>query len=108
MHPVQLVIAVRGEDQRAHRLDAPRDDAQYVQGGGIGPLQIFEDDHDRDAFAELVQELRSKFVRPGLSAGEPFELASNDAGNVDERAEWPRRRQRVASAPDHSRAGWEP
>src|SRR3712207_3858853 len=48
--------AVCSHDHEPHPLQGPPEELQKLQGGGIGPVQVVEDDEQRPALGSLTQE----------------------------------------------------
>ena len=96
-----LVVADDADGERAGLRDASQHEPQEVDGALIGPLQVVEDEHRRRSAQIVVDGVENvvgliAFGQHGLGGGcEPV-------GEVVNRAERSRRRQRVARAPQHA------
>ena len=103
--PAHLVVAVGEDDERRSGLDSAREQADEVERGAVGTVQILEHDHVRRPPAKLVEERGEHVDRPGSPLDEPLELAAGLACDVGERAERPRRLERLARAGEDARRG---
>ena len=97
MRPMQLVVAVRRDQQHGKRIDAAREQAEHVQRGPVSPVQVLEHDDRRPAAQLLGQGCDDRPGRRTLGH-DRRELASGLVGDVDERPEDAGRVQRVARA----------
>jgi hypothetical protein len=61
MAGVDRVVAQRQQQQRRKPLDAPRDVAEHVQRGVVGPVRVLDDQHRRDR-RQLVQQRAEHLV----------------------------------------------
>ena len=61
--PAHLVVAVGEDDERRSGLDSAREQADEVERGAVGTVQILEHDHVRRPPAKLVEE-RRQHARP--------------------------------------------
>ena len=64
--PVQLVGAVGTDDGQPLGPRVPGEEGQHVTGGAVGPVQVLDDEEDRDALAERSQEHEQPFEDPRL------------------------------------------
>ena len=96
--PVELVVAVGGDYEGGERLDAPRDDSQYVEGRLVRPVHVLDHDDGRfDAF-QLAHHRGRDLVWLDAAGRGPLEIAAGCVSDVEERAERPRGVERVARA----------
>jgi hypothetical protein len=95
---VELIVAVGGDHKRRQRLDPARQQPHDVERRLVGPVQILE--HDDRGSAQLGRQRGREVTRRRAVRDQLGELAAH----VDERAERPRRVERVARAPQHPRA----
>ena len=100
---VEVVVAIRGDDQGGRRLDLPREQPQDVEGGLVGPVQVLEHQHGRCSARELAQQCRRHLVRSRAARGDLGEVATCVFGHVEQRTQGARREQRVARAPQDPR-----
>ncbi len=101
MVAVDLIAAIRGDQERGERVDPAGDDPENVQRRLVGPVNVLEDD-DRDLALELLHERRRKLVRPRGGGCDSLELAAGHAGDVEKGAQRARGEQRVAGAPEET------
>ncbi len=101
-----LVVAVGRDERRRGRGDPPAQVAQQVEGPAVGPVHVLEDDDGRPAAAvQLVEQRREH----GIGRRRPVRRSLHRSRNgraeprcdVDERAQRPGRRQRVAGSDQH-------
>ncbi len=105
MRPVELVVAVGREHQHAGGLDAPGQQADGVEGGLVGPVQVLEHQRRDPGAAQGAEQRRDHRARRAAGGHDVGELAAELVGDVEERAERARRVQRVAGPGDHPQRG---
>jgi hypothetical protein len=95
----QLLVAVADHQQRRQAVDPPGQVPDDVQGGGVGPVGVLDDDHGR-ALGEA--HLGEQGVQEGVAvvAGQPGQ-APGVAGHVPERPQRPRGEQVLARPDQH-------
>ena len=99
---VQLVVPIRRQHQRGSRgFQAPTDQGEHVERGLVRPVQVIEDENRRRVPAQLADQRSRDLVRLHVHVDGLVELASGLRRDVDERAQRPRREERVACAPQH-------
>ena len=80
--PVQLVGAVGTDDGQALGPRVPGEERQHVTGGTVGPVQVLDDEEDRDALPERSQEDEQPFEDPRLDPARSIEhvgIGRNDS-----------------------------
>ena len=66
-------------------------------------MHVLEDENRRRARSELIPQRRDHLTRPALGDHQRLKLSADALGDVKQGAERPRRKQRVARAPQHTR-----
>ena len=60
--PMQLVTAVRADDEHRSALQRSRQERQELARGTISPVQVFEHQKNRSFFALVLEEVCDCFV----------------------------------------------
>jgi hypothetical protein len=102
---VEFVVAVGGERERGDGGDPRDEQADDVERRLVSPVQVLEDEHGRRAAAQLVEQRGGDVVRARRPGHELGERPTGGLGDVEERAEWRRRAQRLARAPQDAGVG---
>src|SRR5439155_27258863 len=98
----ELVVAVGGDDERRHRVEAASKQAQDVERRLVGPMDVFDDDRARTG-RELAQQLGRQCVWLRAAGRDARQIAADYIGYPEERAERGRRVQRLASGAKDAR-----
>ncbi len=61
---LHLVGAVRGDQQKLTPLQHPDEEPQQLERGGVGPVEVFEDHHDRAVGRDVLEEHGDELVQP--------------------------------------------
>ncbi len=96
-----LVVAVRREDERARVADAAAEEAQQVEGGLVGPVDVLEHGHGR-LLAEHLQEVLEDGFAGALVVQQGGERRAEPCRHVDQRPERARRPHRVTATDEQS------
>jgi hypothetical protein len=99
MPALELVVAVRGQDERGHGRNPPREEPQDVERRLVRGVHVLDDEDRRRARLELANERCRDLVRPRSRPCELLQLAARVLGDVEERPEGTRCEERVARAP---------
>ena len=99
---IELVVAIGDEHQRGEPLDAPGEQAQDVERGLVGPVEVLEDDDVRRPRAQRSRQRPDEGAGSGALGHRRAELAAHLVGDVHEGAERARGEERVARAPQDS------
>ena len=99
---IELVVAIGDEHQRGEPLDAPSEQAQDVERGLVGPVEVLEDDDVRRPRAQRSRQRPDEGAGSGPLGHRRAELAAHLVGDVHEGAERARGEERVARAPQDS------
>jgi hypothetical protein len=96
----ELVVAVGGQQQRLHAAQPSPEEAQQVDGGVVGPVNVF---HHRDGEGsgrvDLGEEGREQLIPRSPAAAQVREFPVELRADVEQRAERPRGQQAVAGPP---------
>ena len=95
----RLVVAEGDERERGHALHPAPEQAQHVERALVGPVDVLEHEHGAGRLAQGVQQGGDEHGRPRAGRDDLLQLAAGGVGDVEQRAERPRRVQRVARAP---------
>ena len=84
------------------RLQPPAEEAEEIERGVVGPVDVFDDgDSRRQAPAQLTEERAEEPVAGGICRQQAVERAACLHGDVLQRAEGTGRRERVTDAAQH-------
>ena len=97
----ELVVAIRGEDERGHALESAREQSQDVERRFVGPMDVLDDDDGRAA-SELADQLGGERVRPRPAGCDARQLAADPIGDLEERAKRARCVQRLARGSENA------
>ena len=100
---VELVVAIARDHQSRDRLDPTGEQPQDVERRLVRPVHILEHEHGRCAFAELTSQRRDDLMRNRAARDTLLEVAADILGDREQRAEWARREEGIAGAPQDSR-----
>ncbi len=95
-----LVVPERHHHQGTGRFDPPREESQEVDGGGVGPVRILDDQQRGLDPAQLGEHRAEQRLPSGVALEQPCE-AGLHGGDVPEGAERPRGGQRIAASDEH-------
>jgi len=96
----QALVPVGGQEQDREVADPPAEEAQQVDGGLVGPVDILHDQHVQLARrTDLPQQRGEQLFAGGVGPAQLQQLAAELAGDVEERAERPRGEQAVTGPP---------
>jgi hypothetical protein len=96
---IDLVVAVAQKNECRSRVEPAAEQGDHVERRLVCPLDVVEYQHGRRARAQLSDECRRHCLGPSSLVDDVCQLAAHRVGHVDERAERPRREQRVGRAP---------
>ena len=94
-----FVAEARGDDGR-RVLDPAREQAEQVERRLVGAVDVLDHEERRPLRCELAEERVGELVGSGVPAQRVGQLAADAAGDLDERAQRPRRLERDAAAPE--------
>ncbi len=100
MRSAEPVVAEARGDDRRRALDPAREQAEQVERRLVGAVDVLEHEERRPLRCELAEERVGELVGPGVAAQRVGQLAADAAGDLDERAQRPRRLERDAAAPE--------
>ena len=100
MSGVELVVAIRDDDQRAAAADASSEQPKHVHGRFVCPVDVLENEDGRLEL-HFVEQTVHDFVCPGPRRDERRKRIPGLHGDVDNRTERPGREQRLARAGEH-------
>lgn len=63
--PVDVVGAVAGDDHDPAPAEGAEEVGEEVPGGGVGPVEVLQDEHDRAVAGEAFQEPQGQFEEAG-------------------------------------------
>ena len=98
MGPVELVVAVGGDDQHRNRLDSAREEPEDVERRLVRPVDVLE--HEDRRAVRGARERRHHLVRHHVASDDGLELAAGGFADREQRPEWPRDEERIAAAPE--------
>ena len=102
---VRHVVAVGGEDEAGERVEATGDESEEVEGGLVGPLQVFEHEHGGGRRRGQLGEDGVEHLGLVAARERVGERTGAVAGDVGERAERARGEEIVAAAEQHPTLG---
>lgn len=87
MAAVDVVGAVGADDHEAAGAQGAEEIGEQVSGGGVRPVQVLQDEHDRAVGGDLLQQASGEFEEAGgavLVGGVPVDLAQlgQEAGQL--------------------------
>src|SRR5215472_304207 len=99
----KLLVPVTQDEQALHALYPSADEADNVQGGLVGPVQILDHQDGGTALPQFEEQCRGNFkglvaVRDALR-----QRSTRYLGQVVQRSERTRREERLASGPEEAR-----
>jgi hypothetical protein len=100
---VELVVAVRGDDESGHGVHATGEEAQDVERGLVRSVHVFDHEDRELARRQHTQERRANVVWPGAAVDKLLELTAGDLGDIEERSERAGGEQRIAGTPKNAR-----
>ena len=96
----QLVVPERGQHQHPHPGHPPPQQAEQVDRGLVGPVQVLQHDHGEPVLAvQLGQGGREQAVPGGALVAQPGQLSAGLGRDVKQRAQRTRRQQPIAGPP---------
>ena len=104
MGRVELVVAVRDDDQRRNVLDLAAEQLEHVERRLVGPVGVLDDKDGRRVRAKLTHECRRHVVADSRGPDGALELATHRLADVEQRSQRAWCEQRVAH-PDQDTAG---
>jgi hypothetical protein len=96
MGSIELVVAVRRDDEHRSGLYPATHQPQHVQSGLIGSVDVLEHENRRRSRLQLLEECGGHLMGPRLAFDQLCELAPGRAGDVEQRAKRTGREKRVA------------
>jgi hypothetical protein len=100
---IELVVAVRRNEQRGHPLDPANEQPNDVERCLIGPMEILDDEHAWQ-LSELLGQRLVQLVRSHLTPNELGERAACLVRDLSQRRERARREERIACPLENSHA----
>jgi hypothetical protein len=97
---VELVVAIRRDEERGHRLDPAREELEDVECRLVRPVDVLEHEDRPGPRLQLVSQRRHDLVRHRAALDELLQLAVRLLGDTEQRPERPRREKRIAGAPE--------
>src|SRR5579859_565854 len=83
MTRADLVLAIGGDEQNLTSVESARQEAQQVERGLVGPMDIFEDQDPRPRSAAQLRQQCTEHVLPcGLLAELALEFTTETRGDV--------------------------
>ena len=100
MGVAQLVVTVAGQQQRGHPPQAAAKEAEQVDRGLVGPVDVLHHRHGEGRRrVDLGQEGREQPVPRGLTTAEPSEFPAGLRGDIEQGTQRPGGEQALAGAP---------
>ena len=99
----ELVVPEAHGDRRGHRVDPAREQAQHVERRLVGAVDVLEHEQRRRLRRELDDERVGELVERRAAPERVGQPAAHAPGDLDERAQRPRRLERHAAAPQDAR-----
>jgi hypothetical protein len=98
VRPLELVIAVGGENEDSGALDLSGEQPEHIERGLVRPVDVLEHEDGRSPGVGLSEQRRGEVVRAALSFEHGSELAPRVVRDVREGPQWPGREERVAGS----------
>src|SRR5262245_15076084 len=103
MSSIELVVAVRRDDEHRSGFYPATHQTQHVERSLIGSVDVLEHENRRRSRLQLLDECGGHLMRPRPAFDQRCELAPGRAGDVEQRAEWTGREERVACTGQETR-----